>query len=172
MGNFQSEAGAAGAADTGRGADADRGHLARAVELAARNAAAGGRPFGAVLLAPDGSTVEGVNETNATGDPSAHAELQAIRAASRTLGARLDGCVMYASGQPCPMCLAAMHLTGFARVVYAYSNADGEPFGLSTAEVYAQMAKPLSEQAIPVEYLPVRLDGDDPLETWKRRGSP
>ena len=149
----------------------DRAHLTRAVELAARNAHAGGRPFGAVLLAPDGSTVEGVNETHATGDPTAHAELQAIRTASRTLGAQLDGCVMYASGQPCPMCLAAMHLTGFARVAYAYSNADGEPFGLSTEPVYAQMAKPLAEQAIPVEYLPVRLEGNDPFEVWRHSGS-
>ncbi|MFX8751226.1 nucleoside deaminase, partial [Acinetobacter baumannii] len=77
-------------------------------------------------LVKDGKVIAtGVNEIGATGDPTTHAELQAIRAASRALGSpRLDGCVIYASGHPCPMCLAAMHLTGITEVTYAYSNED------------------------------------------------
>ena len=61
--------------------------------------------------------------------------------------------MVYASGQPCPMCLSAMHLCGVSRVVYAASNEQAQPFGLSTAGVYAQMALPLSAQALPVEHL-------------------
>ncbi|MCZ3003893.1 nucleoside deaminase, partial [Acinetobacter baumannii] len=89
--------------------------------------------FGAVLTLNGEVLVEAVNEIHLTQDPTAHAELLAIRAASQRVGARLEGCVIYASGQPCPMCLSAMYLCGVARVVFAASNAMAEPFGLSTA---------------------------------------
>lgn len=131
----------------------DQPHLQRAIALARANVAQGGRPFGAVLTRNNEVLVEAVNEIHLTQDPTAHAELLAIRAASRQLGARLEGCVIYASGQPCPMCLSAMHLCGVSRVVYAASNEQAQPFGLSTAGVYAQMALPLSAQALPVEHL-------------------
>jgi guanine deaminase len=141
-----------------------------AIELAMRNARAhGGRPFGAVI-AKDGEVLaSGVNETHLAQDPTAHAELQAIRAASAALGSpRLDGCIMYASGHPCPMCLSAMYLTGILELYYAYSNEDGEPFGLSTAELYAELAKPLFEQVMRIEHRPVGLPGEDLYEVWRR----
>ncbi|WP_233750501.1 nucleoside deaminase, partial [Bordetella bronchiseptica] len=101
-------------------------------------ARAGGRPFGA-LVARDGVVLaRGVNRMLADHDPTAHAELLALREAGRALrSARLDGCVVYASGQPCPMCLAAMRMSGVARAVYAYSNEQAEPYGLSTAALAA-----------------------------------
>ena len=69
-------------------------------------------------------------------DPTAHAELLALRHAGNHLRqTRLEDCVVYASGQPCPMCLAAMRMAGVTRAVYAYSNADAEPYGLSTASI-------------------------------------
>jgi len=144
--------------------------LCEAIELARDNVRRGGRPFGAVLV-KDGKTVAtGVNEIGATGDPTAHAELQAIRAASQTLGStRLDGCVIYASGHPCPMCLAAMHLTGIREVNFAYSNEDGEPYGLSTGAIYAEMARPVAEHlTLKVAYVPVRPEGaEDIYKMWK-----
>ncbi|WGV19767.1 deaminase [Pseudomonas putida] len=83
-----------------------------------------------------------------------HAEMQAIRKASHALGqARLDGAEIYASGHPCPMCLAAMHLCGIERAWFAYDNAEGEPYGLSTAAVYAQMARPPQQQSLPLRAL-------------------
>ncbi|WP_244510680.1 hypothetical protein [Microvirga guangxiensis] len=70
----------------------------------------------------------------------------AIRAASRALGSpRLDGCVIYASGHPRPMRLSAMHLTDIREVTYSYSNGDGEPYSLSAAAIYAELARPLAE---------------------------
>ncbi|BCD88260.1 tRNA-specific adenosine deaminase [Pseudomonas solani] len=105
----------------------DQAFLQRAVELARANVERGGRPFGALL---------------------------AMRAASQSLGPRLEGCVIYASGQPCPMCLAAMHLSGVSRAVFAIANEEGEPFGLSTAAIYQQMALPLAQQRLPVRHLP------------------
>src|SRR5437868_9997211 len=88
--------------------------LALAVRLALDNVQQHrGRPFGAVLVNKDGAVVAtGVNTILESGDPTAHAELQAIRAAAKARNnPRLDGHVMYASGHPCPMCLAAMYMT-------------------------------------------------------------
>lgn len=142
--------------------------LCEAIELARENVRRGGRPFGAVVVKDGEVVATGVNDVVATHDPTAHAELQAIRAASRALGsARLDGCAIYASGQPCPMCLAAMHLTGIREVAFAYSSQDAEPFGLSRADVYAEMAKPLAEQSLKADYRPVRPEGDDLYELWR-----
>jgi tRNA(Arg) A34 adenosine deaminase TadA len=145
--------------------------LIQAIDLARRNVEEqGGRPFGAVLVRDGAVIATGVNQMGATGDPTAHAELQAIRAASRDLGTlRLDGCTVYASGQPCPMCLAAMTMTGVTAVYYAHSNEDGAPFGLSTAGAYAELAKPLGDQAMTVRHLPVRMQGTDLYALWRRR---
>ena len=132
----------------------DEFYLQRAVVLAASNVAGGGRPFAALLVKDDQVIVEAVNTLHISQDPTAHAELLAIRAASQQLGPRLEGCVIYASGQPCPMCLSAMHLCGVTRVVYAASNQQGEPFGLSTAAIYQQLALPLSEQKLAIQHLP------------------
>ena len=132
----------------------DEFYLQRAVALAANNVAGGGRPFAALLVKDDQVIVEAVNTLHISQDPTAHAELLAIRAASQQLGPRLEGCVIYASGQPCPMCLGAMYLCGVSRVVYAATNQQAEPFGLSTAAIYQQMALPLSDQQLPVRHLP------------------
>ncbi|MDA7021326.1 nucleoside deaminase [Pseudomonas fragi] len=132
----------------------DEFYLQRAVDLAASNVAGGGRPFAALLVKDDQVIVEAVNTLHISQDPTAHAELLAIRAASQQLGPRLEGCVIYASGQPCPMCLSAMHLCGVTRVVYAASNPQGEPFGLSTAAIYQQLALPLSEQKLAIQHIP------------------
>lgn len=145
-------------------------YLEMAIKLAYDNVVdRGGRPFGAVLVKDGVVLSTGVNDIVATNDPSMHAEMQAIRAAAATLKhPRLDGCAMYASGQPCPMCLSAMHMIGISKVYYAYSNDDAEPYGLSTARIYAEMAKPLSDQSIKIEYVPVRGNSKNPLEAWQR----
>ena len=151
--------------------DAQR-FLCEAIELARDNVRKGGRPFGAVLVKDGQVIATGVNEIAATGDPTTHAELQAIRVASRVLGSpRLDGCTIYASGHPCPMCLSAMHLTGIREVAFAYSNEEGEPYNLSTAKIYAEMAKPLAAQSLKATHIPVRIEGEDPYEMWKARST-
>ena len=128
--------------------------MREALALARDNIHAGGRPFGAVLVRDGQVIARAVNEIHASNDPTAHAELQAIRQASQALGqSRLDGCEIYASGHPCPMCLAAMHLCGIERAWFAYDNAEGEPYGLSTAAVYAQMARPPQQQSLPLRAL-------------------
>jgi guanine deaminase len=138
--------------------------LCAAIELAHANVERGGRPFGA-LVVKDGEVIAtGVNEILRTNDPTSHAEMNAIRAASQTLASpNLAGCTVYASGHPCPMCLAAMRMAGVGEVVYAYSNEDAAPYGLSTAAIYAELARPFDEQSIKVCYEPVRLEPHDDL---------
>lgn len=133
--------------------------LCEAIELAHANIVKGGRPFGAVVVKNGEVIATGVNEIHSTSDPTAHAELTAIRAASRKLGSpSLAGCSVYASGHPCPMCMAAMRMAGVGKVAYAYSNEDGAPYGLSTAAVYADLAKPFAEQSMTIRYQPVRVE--------------
>jgi tRNA(Arg) A34 adenosine deaminase TadA len=150
--------------------DAER-YLRQAIALALANMEAGGRPFGAVIVRNGAVIATGVNEILGTNDPTAHAELMAVRAASRALGSPdLAGCAVYASGHPCPMCMAAMRLAGVGKVYYAYSNEDGAPYGLSTAAIYAELAKPFSEQSMKIRHVPVRPEsGPDLYDEWKRR---
>jgi tRNA(Arg) A34 adenosine deaminase TadA len=138
----------------------ERRFLGEAIELARTNIGKGGRPFGAVLVRDGAVIARGVNEIHATNDPTSHAEMNAIRAASQKLGTPdLRGSAVYASGHPCSMCMAAMRLAGVERVFYAYSNDDGAPAGLSTAAIYEDLAKPFSEQSMTIGYVPVRPEG-------------
>jgi tRNA(Arg) A34 adenosine deaminase TadA len=145
--------------------------LRQALELAYANVEKGGRPFGAVVVKDGAVVATGVNEILSTNDPTAHAELSALRAASRELGtADLAGCTVYASGHPCPMCLAAMRLAGIAAVTYAYSNDEGAPFGLSTAALHAELARPFADQAMKIRHSPVRLAArPDLYAAWEAR---
>ncbi|RMI32161.1 nucleoside deaminase [Nocardia stercoris] len=120
--------------------------LRRAIELAEEAGAAGNRPFGAVIVAPGGEVVaEGQNRVAATGMVTEHAELTAITAAIEAGRADdLAGATIYASGEPCPMCSAAVVWAGITHVVYGAAEADfaavigGHPrFSLSCADVIA-----------------------------------
>lgn len=142
--------------------------LRMAIDLARENGSHGARPFGAVLVKDGKVLATGVNQIMSTNDPTAHAELSAIREASQKLGSpRLEGCTVYASGQPCPMCLAAIHLTGIREVIFAYSNNDAQPFGLSSAAVYTQMALPLDQQSISISQMP--MGEPDIYREWQSR---
>ena len=145
--------------------------LCEAIELARSNMDKGGRPFGAVIVRAGEVVAAGGNEAVAAHDPTAHAELTALRAASRKLASpSLAGCAVYASGHPCPMCMAAMRISGVSEVYYAYSNDDGAPYGLSSAAVYADLARPFAEQSMKIAHMPVRLEGGPDLYAeWKRR---
>ncbi|MCC6313196.1 MAG: nucleoside deaminase [Thermomicrobiales bacterium] len=153
-------------------ADAER-FLKEAIDLARGAIAAGDRPFGAVVVKDGVAIAAGVNAVSSTNDPTAHAELMAIRAASQALGTpRLDGCAVYASGQPCPMCLAAMYLAGIREGAYAYSLEDGAPHGLTSADIYAEFAKPQAERALDLRYRPVRPEGEPDLyDQWREATS-
>ncbi|MFD1559752.1 nucleoside deaminase [Paraburkholderia silviterrae] len=125
-------------------------------------------PFGAVLVKDGKVLARSVNEVDATCDPSAHAEMQAVRAASKAQGSTdLSGAVVYASGYPCSMCLSAMYLAGVGKVYYAYSNEDGEPYDLSAERGYVEIARPLEQREMPLVYHRARDEGQDLYEAWQ-----
>ncbi|MFJ2668895.1 nucleoside deaminase [Nocardia fluminea] len=126
--------------------DIDITHLRRAIDLAGHATSLGDRPFGAVAVGHSGAVLaEGVNAVNTTGDVTTHAELVAITLATAAGHApKLRGATVYASGEPCPMCAAAMVWAGVARIVFAAAAAEFGPilpsdttFGLTCAEVAA-----------------------------------
>ena len=117
--------------------------LRRAVALATENVVLrSGGPF-AALVVRDGKIVgEGVNSVTATCDPTAHAEVNAIRAAAKALGTfTLAGCELYTSCEPCPMCLAAAYWARVDAVYYGASAADAARAGFDDAFLYAEMRK-------------------------------
>ncbi|WP_076998091.1 nucleoside deaminase [Variovorax sp. KK3] len=126
-------------------------------------------PFGAVLVRDGKVLARSVNEVDALCDPSAHAEMQAVRDACRVQGSTdLSGSTVYASGYPCPMCLTAMYLAGVKEVYYAYSNEDGAPYDLSAERGYVEIARPVEQREMKITSLPVRPEGEDLYEAWRK----
>ncbi|WP_462418523.1 nucleoside deaminase [Kytococcus sp. Marseille-QA3725] len=146
--------------------NASAGHardpLTHAIELAERSVHEGGGPFGAVLVrASDNTWVTGTNRVTATPDPTAHAEVEAIRAAAGRFGTeQLTGCVLYASCKPCPMCLAASMWARVDSVVFAATSQDAADAGFddSTFRHEVRRASPtvleLSRQPHPAARAP------------------
>ena len=125
----------------------------RAAIAAARDGMRGDRggPFGAVIVRGDGEIVaRGCNEVKSTNDPTAHAEVVAIRAAARALGTpSLEGCAIYTSCEPCPMCLAAICWARLDRVFFASTSADAAAAGFDDALFYEEVCKPAAARAVP-----------------------
>ncbi|MFY9293091.1 MAG: nucleoside deaminase [Methylorubrum rhodinum] len=144
-------------------------YLREAVEIARANVAEGGRPYGAVIVRGGEVVARAANGIHVSHDPTDHAEMAALRAASRKLGKpKLDGCIVYASGQPCPMCHAAMRLAGIERGYYAFTAEEAEAEGLLSAGIYAELCRPAEEQPMRVAYL--KLDGEpNVFREWSER---
>lgn len=141
--------------------------LRRAVDLAVESARVGGGPFGAIV-AKDGVVVAtGANQVVQIGDPTAHAEIAAIRAACRALDTHvLAGTVMYSSCEPCPMCLAACVWARVDRAVFAASRVDAAAAGFDDAALYDEIAAPLTQRRmLPIEQL-LAGEGSRPFSVW------
>ena len=143
--------------------------MALAIGLACENVDRGGRPYGAVIAEGARVIATGVNRMVETNDPTEHAELNAIRAAVKTLAQpSLAGFVAYASGQPCPMCLAALRLAGIEAIFFAYANEQSSPYGFTTESLYRELAKPLDQQAIPIVHRGSDAHPDNPFARFAR----
>lgn len=116
--------------------------MRRAIELAVENVRFGrGGPFGAVIVKNGEMIASGVNLVTATNDPSAHAEVVAIRAACKALATyQLNGCELYASCEPCPMCLGAMYWARLAGYFFACTRRDAAQFGFDDDFIYNEIA--------------------------------
>lgn len=141
--------------------------LQLAVDLAARNVGEGGGPFGAVVARGGEVVATGVNRVTATKDPTAHAEVVAIRAACAALGShQLDGCEVYCSCEPCPMCLGALYWARPAAIVYAASAEDAARAGFDDRFIYQELEKPAADRALRQIRLTL-LDETEPFARWR-----
>lgn len=129
--------------------------MRRAIALAILNVRSGrGGPFGAVIVKDGRIIAEGVNRVTETNDPTAHAEVVAIRAACQALGGfQLDGCDLYTTCEPCPMCLGAIYWARPARVFYAATAQDAAAAGFDDAFIYDELKHPPEVRRIPMRQM-------------------
>jgi len=127
-----------------------------------------GKPFGAVIVKDGEIVAKGVNNVLETHDPTAHAELLAIQHACRTLGTTdLSDCELYASGEPCPMCLSAIYWANLKNVYYFYTAQEEEEVGLGTKYVYQQVALTKEQRDIQLTKLDKNHSEKNPFALWK-----
>ncbi len=143
--------------------------MEQAIALATENVTSGqGGPFGAVIVRDGKVIATGVNQVTATNDPTAHAEVTAIRRASAALGSfRLTGCEIYSSCEPCPMCLAAIYWAHCSAIYYAGTAADASAAGFDDSFLYDEVKRPFAERRIPAGNL-LRERAIESFRAWEK----
>src|SRR5712671_2069443 len=126
--------------------------MARAIQLSIDGVhSRQGGPFGAVVVRDGKIVAEGVNQVTSTKDPTAHAEVLAIRKACEKLGVfELKDCELYTSCEPCPRCLGAIYWARLSRVYFANAAADAAKIGFDDSLIYSELAQPISQRKIPM----------------------
>jgi guanine deaminase len=138
--------------------------MRRAIELSAQSLTyKKGGPFGAVIVQKGVVVAEGVNEVTSSCDPTAHAEIQAIRAAAQKLGTfDLSGCEIYSSCEPCPMCLGAIYWSRIRQVFFANDRQDAAAIGFDDAFIYDEMKLDFDQRKLSM----VKIASDDAREIF------
>lgn len=141
--------------------------LKEAIELAQENASGGrGGPFGALVVSGNRIISRGVNTVTSANDPTAHAEVNAIREACKVLGTfSLRDCTLYTSCEPCPMCLSAAYWAGIGKICYAAGREDAHKAGFNDSFIYEQISLKPSERDIKMEQM-LGEEGVKPFEKW------
>ena len=143
--------------------------MREAIRLASANVENGGGPFGAVIARGGEIIATGVNRVTANCDPTAHAEVSAIRAAAQKLGTfNLSGCEIYSSCEPCPMCLGAIYWARLDRLFYGNTKADAARIGFDDAFIYKELALPLSKRSLRAEQL-LGKEAIATFEAWEQK---
>ncbi|MEN8169142.1 MAG: nucleoside deaminase [Pseudomonadota bacterium] len=142
--------------------------LEQAIALATTSVERGGGPFGAVVVKGGEVIGRGTNEVTLNNDPTAHAEVLAIRDACNNIGDfSLMGATLYASCEPCPMCLAAIYWARLDRIVYAASREDAAAAGFDDGVIAREIQLPLDERHM--KTLQLDVDGSVPFLHWKEK---
>ncbi len=141
--------------------------MERAIQLAIEQMEAGsGGPFGALIVKNNQLIAEGFNEVTSSSDPTAHAEIQAIRKACKKLGGfQLEGCELYTSCEPCPMCLGAIYWARPARVYFAASRWDAAKAGFDDDFIYKEIPQDFDKRQIPFIQLGLK-NSFAPFDRW------
>ena len=149
---------------------AEADHMRRAIELSLEMMRSGrGGPFGAVVVKDDKIIAEGFNQVTFSNDPTAHAEVVAVRLACQALATfDLTGCEIYTSCEPCPMCLGAIYWARLARIYYANDRSDAAKIGFRDEVLYREIRLPLRQRSIPTSRL-LRAEGRAAFEEWDRK---
>jgi guanine deaminase len=141
----------------------------RAIALALENVRAGGGPFGAIVVKDGKVLAEAANCVTSTNDPTAHAEMMAIREACKNLGKfHLTGCEMYSSCEPCPMCLGAIYWARLDRVYFASTAADAAIAGFDDSFIYQEIQRPYAQRKIPMIQL-MREESLAAFRAWEQK---
>lgn len=143
--------------------------MREAIRLSEENVANGGGPFGAVIARGGEIIATGVNRVTASNDPTAHAEVSAIRSAAQQLGTfNLSGCEIFTSCEPCPMCLGAIYWARLDRVYYANTKADAKAAGFDDSFIYDELALPRDRRKLPSVPM-MRNEAIKVFEEWVRK---
>ena len=147
----------------------DAKYMALAISLAEANVDKGGGPFGAVIV-KDGEVVStGTNHVVPNNDPTAHAEVMAIREACRKLSTfHLDGCTIYSSCEPCPMCLSALYWAGVKRICYGSTKDDAKAIDFDDSFIYDQLELDYSKRSIACHHF-MREQALHPFRKWQEK---
>lgn len=141
--------------------------MREAIRLSIENVKNGGGPFGAVIVKDDEIIATGVNRVTSQHDPTAHAEVSAIRAACSKLNIfDLSGCEIYTSCEPCPMCLGAIYWAHLDKLYYANTKDDAKDIGFDDAFIYEEMDLPIEKRKLPYRSL-LRNEAIEAFNMWK-----
>lgn len=143
--------------------------MQRAIDLAVENVRNGGGPFGAVIARGGEIVAEGVNRVTSQHDPTAHAEVQAIRKACSELHTfDLTGLDIYASCEPCPMCLGAIYWAHLDHLYFAGTKDDAARIGFDDAFIYKELPLPIHERKLPTEAM-MNAEAQAPFVAWQEK---
>jgi tRNA(Arg) A34 adenosine deaminase TadA len=150
----------------------DNAFMARAIQLSLDNVLSGqGGPFGAVVVKGGSIIAEGVNRVTATNDPTAHAEVVAIReACSKLAGFDLKDCEIYTSCEPCPMCLGAIYWARIARIYFGNLAADASTIGFDDSFIYHEFGRPFPQRSIPMVQM-MREEALAAFRAWQEKAN-
>jgi len=143
--------------------------LRQAIDLAVDNVRRNGGPFGALVVREGIVIAAGTNQVTRSNDPTAHAEIVAIREACRVLGDfQLSGCDVYSSCEPCPMCLGALYWARPARVFFAATQQDAAAAGFDDSFIYREIDLPHAQRSIPILHIADE-QATRPFQEWARK---
>ena len=143
--------------------------MLRAIELSISSAEDTGGPFGCVIVKDDKIIAEGSNKVTFLNDPTAHAEIVAIREACKKLSAfNLSGCDLYASCEPCPMCLSAIYWSRVDNIFYANTREDAKKINFDDSLIYSEISKKNEDRKIPIKQM-LRDEALKAFEIWNKK---
>jgi tRNA(Arg) A34 adenosine deaminase TadA len=143
--------------------------LREAIRVASENVRQGGGPFGAIVVRDGEVVAQGANRVTQSNDPTAHAEVEAIREACRVLGTfQLEGCEIYSSSEPCPMCLGAVYWARPKAVYYANGREVALAAGFDDDHIYDEFMLPPGKRRYPVTKLEIE-EANEPFQRWARK---